>query len=80
MMAPKDELIDERVSLKQCKLAVEALHAHEFKKEQELQESELLPGKEPNIWLNVTVKKMPSGHKMKPAKMCVGSLLSKECN
>ncbi|KAF8073529.1 ribosomal protein L1p/L10e family-domain-containing protein [Lyophyllum atratum] len=65
----KTELIDEKVSVKQCKLAVEALHTHELKKEQKLQESELLPGKEPNIWLNVTVKKIPSGHKFKPAKI-----------
>ncbi|KAG6812717.1 hypothetical protein H0H92_001078 [Tricholoma furcatifolium] len=67
-MAPT-ELIDGRVSLKQCKLAIDALHTHESKKEQQSQETELLPGKEPNIWLNVTVKKMPSGHKFKPAKM-----------
>ncbi|KAG5634378.1 hypothetical protein H0H81_002171 [Sphagnurus paluster] len=66
---PKTQLIDERVSLRQCKLAIEALHAHELKKDQQLQESELLPGKEPNIWLNVTVKKIPSGHKFKPAKI-----------
>ena len=65
------ELIDSRVSLKQCKLAVHALHAHQSRKEQEIQESELLPGKEQNIWLNVTVKKMSSGHKFKPVKMCV---------
>jgi ribosome biogenesis protein UTP30 len=65
----QQELIDSRVSLKQCKLAVHALHAHQSKKEQELQESELLPGKEQNIWLNVTVKKIPSGHKFKPVKM-----------
>jgi ribosome biogenesis protein UTP30 len=67
----KDELIDSRVSLNQCKLAVEALHVHESKKEQKLQESELLPGKEPNVWLNVTVKKIPPGHKFKPVKVCV---------
>ncbi|RDB18954.1 putative ribosome biogenesis protein C8F11.04 [Hypsizygus marmoreus] len=63
------KLIDSRVSVKQCKLAIDALHAHESKKEQKLQESELLPGKEPNIWLNVTVKKIPSGHKFKPVKI-----------
>ena len=65
----KDELIDSKVSLKQCRLAVEALHTHESKKLEKLQETELLPGKEQNIWLNVTVKKIPSGHKFKPAKM-----------
>ncbi|KAF9468667.1 ribosomal protein L1p/L10e family-domain-containing protein, partial [Collybia nuda] len=65
----KDELIDSHVSLNQCKLAVEALHAHALKREKKLQESELLPGKEPNIWLNVTVKKIPPGHKFKPVKV-----------
>jgi ribosome biogenesis protein UTP30 len=69
-MVADQRLIDERVSYKQCKLAMEALHAHESKKQQELEEAELLPGKEPNVWLNVTVKKMPSGFKIKPAKMC----------
>ncbi|KAG5646492.1 hypothetical protein DXG03_003257 [Asterophora parasitica] len=68
-MAKAAELIDERVSALQCKKAIEALHAYESKKEKQLQESELLPGKEPNIWLNVTVKKIPSGHKFKPAKI-----------
>ncbi|KAG6919609.1 hypothetical protein DXG01_003473 [Tephrocybe rancida] len=63
------ELIDERVSVKQCKLAVKALHTHETKKQEKLQETELLPGKEPNLWLNVTVKKIPSGHKFKPVKI-----------
>ncbi|KAG6841111.1 hypothetical protein C0991_001799 [Blastosporella zonata] len=67
----KTELIDERVSVNQCKQAIDALHAHESKKAKELQESELLPGKEPNIWLNVTVKKIPSGHKFKPAKISI---------
>ena len=64
-----DELIDSKVSLKQCRLAVEALHAHQSKRLEKLQETELLPGKEQNIWLNVTVKKIPSGHKFKPVKM-----------
>lgn len=68
-----EDLIDARVSIGQCKKAVDALHTHEFNKEQKLQESELLPGKEPNIWLNVTVKKMPSSHNFKPAKMYVKS-------
>lgn len=63
------ELIDSRVSLKQCQLAVHALHAHQSRKEQELQDSELLPGKEQNIWLNVTVKKIPSRRKFKPVKI-----------
>jgi hypothetical protein len=75
-MTPQDGLIDDRVSVKQCKLAVEALHAHEIKKVQKAQETELLPGKELNIWLNVAVKQMPSSAKIKPAKMCVSTLLN----
>ncbi|KAG6879334.1 hypothetical protein C0992_003468 [Termitomyces sp. T32_za158] len=63
------ELIDERVSVNQCKLAVDALYAHETQKGKELEETELLPRKEPNIWLNVTVKKIPSGLKFKPIKI-----------
>jgi ribosome biogenesis protein UTP30 len=69
------ELIDSHVSLKQCKQAVHALHAYQSKKEQELQESELLPAKEQNVWLNVTVKKISSGHKFKPVKMYVFHVL-----
>ncbi|KAG6816996.1 hypothetical protein H0H87_000891 [Tephrocybe sp. NHM501043] len=68
-MAKTTELIDERVSVNQCKKAVDALYAHETKKAKELQETELLPGKEQNIWINVTVKKIPSGHKFKPYKI-----------
>ncbi|KAJ6602227.1 ribosomal protein L1p/L10e family-domain-containing protein [Mycena sp. CBHHK59/15] len=64
----KDDLIDSHVSLKQCKLAVEALHAHSAKLA-EKQQAELLPGKEQNIWLNVTVKKIASVHKFKPVKI-----------
>ncbi|TFK39082.1 ribosomal protein L1p/L10e family-domain-containing protein [Crucibulum laeve] len=67
----KDELVDARVSLNQCKKAVEALHSHETKKQQKLDENELLPGKEQNIWLNVTVKRIPAGHRFKPCKIPV---------
>ncbi|KAJ7081595.1 ribosomal protein L1p/L10e family-domain-containing protein [Mycena belliarum] len=65
---PGDGLIDGHVSLKQCKLAVEALHAHAAKIEKK-REGELLPGKEQTIWLNVTVKKIASAHKFKPVKV-----------
>jgi ribosome biogenesis protein UTP30 len=66
-----DELIDEHVSLQQCQKAVDALHSYETKRQQELQETELIAGKEPNIWLNVTVKKIPPGHRIKPVKVYV---------
>jgi ribosome biogenesis protein UTP30 len=67
----KDELIDDRVSLAQCKKAVEALHKHASEKQAEKEQNELLPGKEQNIWLNVTVKKIHAERKFKPAKMYV---------
>lgn len=67
-MSP-DELIDERVSLKQCRIAVDALHSYESKRQEKLQEEELITGKEPNVWLNITVKRIPPGHRMKPVKV-----------
>lgn len=66
---PKDELVDSRVSLTQVRKAVEALHSHELKKKENFEENQLLPAKEQNLWLNVTVKAIPSGHKLKPVKM-----------
>ena len=65
----KGEVIDSRVSLTQVRKAVEALHAHELKKNEKFEENQLLPAKEQNIWLNVTVKVIPSVHKLKPVKM-----------
>lgn len=62
-------LIDDHVSAKQCKLAVEALLKHETKRQQKLEESELLPGKEPSVWLSVTVKQMHPEKKLKPYKI-----------
>ena len=67
----KTELIDSHVSLKQCKKAVEALHSHELKKKEKFEENQLLPAKEQNVWLNVTVKTIPPGHRLKPVKMYV---------
>jgi len=66
---PKGELVDSRVSLTQVRKAVEALHSHELKKKEKFEENQLLPAKEQNLWLNVTVKVIPSGHKLKPVKM-----------
>lgn len=71
---PKDVLIDAHVSLKQCRQAVEALHSHELKKKEKFEETQLLPGKEQHIWLNVTVKQIPAHHKIKPLKMYVSSM------
>jgi len=65
----KDEVVDSRVSLNQVRKAVEALHSHELKKKEKFEENQLLPAKEQNLWLNVTVKAIPSNHKLKPVKM-----------
>lgn len=69
----KTELIDSHVSLKQCKLAVVTLHDHESKKEEKRQETELIAGKEQNVWLIVNVKKIQGTHMFKPTKMYVKS-------
>ena len=71
LIMPKDVLIDTHVSLKQCRQAVEALHSHELKKKEKFEETQLLPGKEQHIWLNVTVKQIPVHYKLKPLKMYV---------
>ena len=70
----KDELIDSRVSVCQCKSAVEALHNHQTKEEEKRQENELLPKKEQHIWLVLAVRKIYPEHKLKPFKMCVSNL------
>ncbi|KAH8826784.1 ribosomal protein L1 [Flagelloscypha sp. PMI_526] len=53
-------LIDSHVSSKQAKTALDTLHSHERKKLDEKEETELLGAKLPFVWLNVTVKKIPS--------------------
>ncbi|KAF8627414.1 hypothetical protein AX17_006229 [Amanita inopinata Kibby_2008] len=65
----KDELVDKHVSLHQSELAIKALHSHQTKKQAKAQENELLPGKEENIWLNVTVKRVSSAQKIKPIRI-----------
>ncbi|KAJ6463323.1 ribosomal protein L1, partial [Mycena sanguinolenta] len=62
-------LIDGHVSDAQCKKAVDALHAHITKHAQKKEGTELLGGKDQNIWLNVSVKKIASAHKFKPVKI-----------
>lgn len=74
VMASED-LIDDRIPVSQIIKAVDALHAYESKKQQEREETELLPGKEPNIWLNVTVKQVAPKNKIKPVKMHVFCLI-----
>ncbi|KAK7051398.1 proteasome-interacting protein cic1 [Paramarasmius palmivorus] len=65
----KDQLIDSRVSEAQCAKAVEALHQWAAKQAAKEAENELLPGKEPLVWLCVALKKAPSGMSFKPVKI-----------
>ena len=67
-----DDLIDYHVSVKQCKRAIKALHTHALKISKAKEEKELLPGKEENIWLVLSVKKTTPEKKLKPHKMYVG--------
>ncbi|KAG1822666.1 ribosomal protein L1p/L10e family-domain-containing protein [Suillus subaureus] len=65
----KTELIDSRISVKQCTRAVHALHAYALKKQKEQEENELLPSNEQYVWLQITVKRMHPEHKIKPFKI-----------
>jgi ribosome biogenesis protein UTP30 len=71
----KEDLIDDRVSTSQIQKAVDALHAYESKIQKEREETELLSGKEPIIWLNVAVKQVAPKNKIKPHKMYRGFVL-----
>lgn len=70
MAIAKDALIDAHVSTQQCQRAVDALLKHALAHEEKRAEHELLPGKEQNVWLQFTVKKMQAEKKLKPVKMC----------
>jgi ribosome biogenesis protein UTP30 len=65
------ELIDSHVSVKQCRRAVTALMEYTLKQQEKREESELLPGKEENIWLQIAVKEIHGEAKLKPHKMWV---------
>jgi ribosome biogenesis protein UTP30 len=64
-----EDLIDSHVSLEQAQKAINALHKHAKKRQEEREETELLPGKEQNVWLVVGVKKIYPEGKLKPFKM-----------
>jgi ribosome biogenesis protein UTP30 len=68
------ELIDGHVSIKQCRRAVTSLMEYALKKQQEREENDLLPGKEENIWLQITVKEVHAEVRLKPSRMCVEPL------
>lgn len=70
------ELIDNHVSVKQCRRAITALMEYVLKEQQRREENELLPGKEENIWLQLAVKEVHAEAKLKPHKMCVESRFS----
>jgi len=63
------ELIDSHVSVKQCRRAVTALMEYALKQQEKREESELLPGKEENIWLQIAVKEIHGEAKLKPHKI-----------
>ncbi|KAF8843260.1 ribosomal protein L1 [Paxillus ammoniavirescens] len=65
----KTELIDSHVSVKQCKRAIEALHAYATKLEKKRAETELLPSNDQHIWLQIAVKTMQPEQKLKPVKI-----------
>lgn len=68
-MSKEEDLIDSRVSLSQCRKAVESLHSHELKKKEKYEENQILPAKDQHVWLNFTVKQVASRQKVKPHKM-----------
>ena len=67
----KSELVDAHVSVKQCKRAIDALHGYATKLEKKRAETELLPGREQHIWLQITVKTMHPERKLTPFRMYV---------
>ena len=71
-MAKKD-IIDEHVSVSQSKKAISALLGHATKVAEQKEETELISGKEENIWLVLSVKKTSAEKKLKPSKMLVNT-------
>ncbi|EJC98145.1 ribosomal protein L1 [Fomitiporia mediterranea MF3/22] len=65
----QDELIDSHVSKSQCEKAITALLKHATKIAKQKENTELLPGKEENIWLVLSVKKVIPEKKLKPFKI-----------
>ena len=63
------KLIDEHVSVNQSQKAVEALLKHAKEHEEKKAKTELLPGREQHVWLQLTVKQMQPVKKLKPFKM-----------
>jgi ribosome biogenesis protein UTP30 len=62
-------LIDSHVSVKQAKLAINALLKYNEKYQAEREEKDLLGAREEMVWLNVAVKKVYPEKKLKPFSM-----------
>ena len=80
-MGKKDKqavLIDSHVPQSQCKKAITALVKHATKIAKQKEETELIPGKEENVWLVLSVKKVVPEKKLKPYKMCVANMCENE--
>ncbi|KAG9118437.1 hypothetical protein FRC07_007056 [Ceratobasidium sp. 392] len=60
------DLIDSHVSVKQAKLAIDALLKHASKVQADREETELLGAKDELVWLNVNVKQVHPEKKLKP--------------
>jgi len=68
-------LIDDHVSVEQCQKAVTALLKHARANKEKDDEASLLPGKDQQVWLVTTVKRMNPNKNLKPQRMYVLKLL-----
>jgi hypothetical protein len=75
MSKKEKELIDSHVSTSQCAKAIDALLKHATKVARRKEEHELLPGREENVWLVLSVKKVTPEKKLKAHKMYCNILL-----
>ncbi|KAF8513783.1 ribosomal protein L1p/L10e family-domain-containing protein [Gautieria morchelliformis] len=71
MVSDSSSLIGGHVSLEQCHKAASALLKHAREKQRELDETELLPGKEQHVWLVMTVKRMQPMKNLKPHQIVI---------
>lgn len=65
----QEEKIDDRVSVAQCKRAIDSLHAHVSKFMAKKAETELLPATEPWFWLTIGLKQQPKENGLKVFRM-----------
>lgn len=72
LVMAKDKLIDDRVSLNQCKQAVDALFTHVSDVAAKKADTQLLPDAEQSFWLTVALKKQPQSSSLKVFTMSVG--------